>query len=157
MQSDDAGSETTLVQAIRDREQLCAAVGLLNANVDGPDRFASPFDLAGMHECDVVAGDRKRGAYSLVELEDATPLSIFEITPNTPYWSTRFNRGYSQVLDWLCLLDGLEHTPQFREIWGDELPSFVGVLIAGRSASLTPAGYNRLRWRIPSTASPTTN
>jgi hypothetical protein len=132
---------------IRDRHQIVASLGLLNAAVDAADRWAPELDLMGKHACDLVVGDSQRCAYSLVEFEDANPESIYESVPATPYFTNRFNHGYSQIVDLLCLLDGTQDTPEFRDYWGYATPpQFIGVLVIGRSP-LPPMETRRMDWR----------
>ena len=79
-----------------------------------------------------LVGDSGRCAYALVELEDATPESIYWPKPGTPYFTPRFDHGYLQIVDWLCLLDDTQTTSGFRDYWGDATPpQFVGVLVIG--------------------------
>ena len=110
--------------------------------------WAPELDLIAKHACDLVVGDSRRCAYTLVELEDANPESIYEDRPATPYFTNRFNRGYSQIVDWLCLLDGTQNTPDFRDYWGQAAPpQFVGVLVIGRGPLLAPEERRRMEWR----------
>jgi hypothetical protein len=142
-------TETEVCKFIQPREQLIASMGLLNSSVDTMDRWAPELDIGGKHECDLVVGDSRRAAYTLVELEDAAPTSIFKADPATPYWTDRFNHGYAQIVDWLCLLDGLQMTPQFQVYWGSATPpQFVGVLVIGRNQPpLEPEPRQRIEWR----------
>jgi hypothetical protein len=134
---------------LRTRPQLIAALGKLNAGIDRVNRWASEVDLAGKHCCDLVVGDSSRTSYTLIELEDATPTSIFKSKPALPYWADRFNHGFAQVVDWLCLLDGQSGTPEFRDYWGQaSSPQFTGVLLVGRRLSNDDwEGVRRLEWR----------
>ena len=95
---------------------------------------------------DFVAGDANAGHYTLVELEDAAPTSVYRAEPATPYTTDRFNRGFAQIVDWFCYLDGQRSAPQFRAYWG-EAPRFTGLLVIGRSAGLDAEGRHRLEWR----------
>jgi Domain of unknown function (DUF4263) len=123
-------------------------MGLLNAAADTIDRWAHGVNLIAKHECDLVVGDSGRCAYTLVELEDAGPESVYGTVPATPYFTDRFNHGYSQIVDWLCLLDGTQNTPDFRDYWGDATPpQFVGALVIGRGPLPTPEGRRRMEWR----------
>ena len=65
-------SEEAICSFIRQRTQLIASLGLLNSGVDTIDRWAPELDLLGKHLCDIVVGDSRRTAYTLIELEDAT-------------------------------------------------------------------------------------
>lgn len=51
-------------------------------------------------------------------------------------------------MDWLCLLDGIQNTPDFRDYWGHATPpQFVGVLAIGRGPSLSAEARRRMEWR----------
>lgn len=128
------------------RPALVAATVLINYGLRHVDRWAPQVDLGGKHMCDVAAGSSRDGHYTLVELEDATPTSVYKAEPATPYTSDRFNRGFAQIVDWLCLLDGQRRTPQSQTYWGRE-PDFTGLLVIGRSAGLDAEGRHRLEWR----------
>lgn len=141
-------SESAVRDFIVARPQIIASFGLLNSAVDRIDRWAPGLDLIAKHECDFVVGDNNRCAYTLVELEEANPESIYQRAPTTPYFTNRFNHGYSQIVDWLCVLDGIQETPDFRDHWGQATPpQFVGVLVIGRSPPLTSEGRRRMDWR----------
>ncbi len=141
-------AEGVLREFIRARHQIIASLGLLNAAADTIDRWAPEVNLMAKHVCDLVIGDSRRCAYTLIEFEDASPESIYESVPVTPYFTKRFNHGYSQIVDWLCLLDGTQNTPEFRDYWGQATPpQFVGVLVIGRSPLPTLEGSRRMEWR----------
>jgi hypothetical protein len=52
-----------------------------------------------------------------VEFEDAASKSIFvsKSGKNTPEWSSRFEKGFTQILDWFWKLDDLEKTDAFED------------------------------------------
>ena len=148
LQQRAAVGETDVCKFIQAREQLVAAIGMLQGEADAFDRWAPGVDLGGMHKCDLAVGDSRRTAYALVEFEDAGPDSIFRPQPATPYWTDRFNHGFAQIVDWLCFLDGNQMTPQFRDYWGAATPPrFVGVLVIGRNSESMGEGRQRIEWR----------
>jgi hypothetical protein len=141
-------SENEVRSFLNQCPQLIASLGQFNGSADRIDRWAPELDLLGKHACDYVVGYSRRAAYVLVELEDATPTGVFKPTPVTPYLTDRFNHGFSQIVDWLCLLDGQQSTPQFQSYWGTAVPpQFVGLLIVGRRAPLSAEDCQRLEWR----------
>ena len=94
-----------LLPFFQGRPHLCAALGLANNAVELPDRWARELDLFGDFTCDVVAGDSEANAYTLVESEDALEFSIFTRLlegKSMKRWASRFERGYSQLVDWAC-------------------------------------------------------
>jgi hypothetical protein len=82
---------------------LCALMGTYNSNiVDYKNiRIAREFSIFGDHKADLVVGDIKNRQFCFVEFEDAKRTSIFNIAgaKATPDWSTRYHRGFSQLID----------------------------------------------------------
>lgn len=104
------------------------------------------YKLFGDFGADVVIGDGTRGAFCLVEFENATPASVFRRSRRAlPEWSARFQAGFSQIVDWFWKLSELQHTPDFAREFGPA-GNFVGVLVVGRSADLSPREMARLHW-----------
>ncbi|MGO1074509.1 Shedu anti-phage system protein SduA domain-containing protein [Inquilinus sp. CA228] len=138
------------------RPHLCAALGLTNNAVELPDRWASELDLFGDFACDVAAGDSEANAYTLVEFEDAQELSIFsrlKAGKTMKQWSRRFERGFSQLVDWAWRLSAEgESSAAIRRIFGDDNPTIHLLLVIGRDADLTKDDLARLRWRAQHTS-----
>ncbi len=132
------------------RLNLCAALGLTNGHIVLPDRVASELALFGDFVCDAASGDSQTNAYTLVEFEDAGPNSIFaplEKGKTVARWSSRFERGHSQLIDWAWRLSTEGASPAYRRIFGDDQCSIHMLLVVGRSASLTKDDVKRLQWR----------
>src|SRR6266508_645495 len=123
------------------RKQLCAALGLMNANVDVPDRVANELVLFGDFACDAAAGDSKNNSFTLIEFEDANEHSIFsklETGKSVKRWSSRFEHGFSQLVDWAWRLSRENATTTaFRDIFGKNHAKIHLLLVAGRDADLT--------------------
>src|SRR5437763_7142163 len=87
--------------------------------------------------------------YCLVKLEDADPKSVQKKprTKATKEWGKRFEHGFSQLVDWFCLLDGQKNTPDFQRLFGHGHIDFVGLLLVGRNSGLSQDDIRRLRWR----------
>jgi hypothetical protein len=133
------------------RAQLRAALGLLNANVELPDRIAVELELFGDCFCDAASGDSNTSSYMLVEFEDAMEYSIFrrlERGKTLRRWSPRFERGFSQLVDWAWRLttEG-SSSAAYRRIFGANDAAIHFLLIAGRDADLSSDDIVRLRWR----------
>jgi hypothetical protein len=133
------------------RPHLCAALGYANNAVELPDRWASELDLFGDFACDVAAGDSEANAYTLIELEDAQEHSILsrlERGKSMKRWSSRFEHGFSQLVDWAWRISAEgESSAAFRRVFGDNNPSIHLLLVVGRDADLTKDDLTRLRWR----------
>jgi hypothetical protein len=108
--------------------------------------------LMGDFIVDIAFGTREK-AFCLVELEDGDPKSVLtKVGPRekpkaTKEWGRRFEHGFSQLVDWFCLLDGQKGTPDFQKYFGYGHIDFVGLLLVGRNEGLSQDDVRRLRWR----------
>jgi hypothetical protein len=112
--------EQQIVPFFRDRRNLAAFLGSLYPEIIRTDRIAFEYDLFGDFSCDLVVGDAGSGAYGFIEFEDAAPNSIFvrRGAKSTPEWSSRFEHGYSQIIDWFYKLDDMARTGEFEARFG---------------------------------------
>ena len=119
------------------------------SNAAVPDCYAHEYQIGGNFACDLLAGSSASNDYVFVEFEDAKAESIFRIDKKrkVPEWSARFEHGFSQIVDWFYYLDDIRQTQQFRRDFPAGAPSFIGMLVIGRSSFLTPADKDRLIWR----------
>ncbi len=132
----------------RRHPHLAAALGSYNVNLANPDRLAYELSLLGKFTADLVVGDTTTQNFVFVEFEDGKATSVFrQRGRRTPHWSERFEQGYSQIIDWLQLLDNQRRTPEFEELFGAGSISTAALLVVGRQAALSPAEISRLRWR----------
>ena len=107
------------------------------------------FDLFGNFRCDWVVGDTALREYVLIEFEDARRDRVFE--PDSRYherWADRFERGFSQLVDWFWILDRYRDNVDFRRRFGDGHVKFSGLLVIGRRPFLTAEQRDRLAWRF---------
>ena len=100
----------------RENRNLAALIGYLRSECPLVNRIAYEFDVFGDHAADLVVGDSSRQAYGFIEFEDAVPESIFrkEARKSTLAWASRYERGYSQIVDWFWKLDDLAKTDTLR-------------------------------------------
>ena len=133
----------------RERKHLSVFLGSYITYFSSFDRIAFEYDLFGDFKADLVVGDSQSGRYLLVEFEDANPKSIFESKKGkaTPEWSTRFEKGYSQLIDWFWKLSDMKQTREFMNRFGPEVVDFYGMLVVGRMGDLEQKERDRLRWR----------
>jgi Domain of unknown function (DUF4263) len=134
----------------RESRNLAALIGYLRSDCFLIDRIAYEFDIFGDHAADLVVGDSNRQAYGFVEFEDAVPDSIFrkEAKKSTLVWASRYERGYSQIIDWFWKLDDLVKTNTMRHRFeGAESIHYYGLLVIGRSGHLQPLEQARFSWR----------
>lgn len=87
---------------VRRSRHLAAAFGFANHALGAPDLLALERPLFGSFRCDVAVGSSTSRQFTLVELEDAREHSLFEAVKGRdfPRWSSRFERGFSQLVDW---------------------------------------------------------
>ncbi len=93
-------------------------------------------------------GDHDRAAYCFIEFEDATPNSVFSHSKRyTPEWGSRFEHGFSQIVDWAYKLADLEKSDTFEaRFYAKEIES-MSILVIGRSDFITESEWKRLQWR----------
>lgn len=132
----------------REREHLSSFLGTMHGRLVNPDRLGYEFNLFGDFAADVVIGDSERGAYVLVEFEDAHENSVFVPgSRHRSHYSTRLEKGFSQLVDWLWLLDDQSQTSLFAEAFGTKTPFVRTLLVIGRTAHLSDSERRRLAWR----------
>jgi hypothetical protein len=132
----------------RKREHLTALLGTLHTNVYKFDRLAYELDLFGAFACDAAVGDSSSHAYCLVEFENADKDSIFKKAGRaTSDWSDRFEHGFSQLVDWMWILDDMRGKKAYRETFGCDEINGLSLLVIGRSNFLTDGERERLTWR----------
>ncbi len=104
----------------RERQHLSAFLAIYMPKIIRRNRIAFEFDIFGDFRSDLVVGDSVTQSYFFVEFEEAGPESIFLSNSNrsTPEWSPRFERGFSQIIDWFCKLDEMEKTDSFEDKFG---------------------------------------
>jgi hypothetical protein len=136
------------------RQQLSAFLGSYHPDIARYDRVAHEFPLFGDFTCDLVVGDSQTQAYAFIEFEDAAPDSIFakkggkkKAGKATPEWAPRFERGFSQLVDWFFKLHDQANTTEFEAKFGSRTIKHCGLLVIGRDQALGPREAQRLRWR----------
>ncbi len=132
----------------RNHPNLVAFLGSYNPNINTYDRLGAEVTLFGAFTADFVAGDWTNHTYCFVECEDARSNSIFVSRGRrTTDWSPRFDHGFSQIVDWLWMLDDQEHTLAFEEQFGARPIDVTALLVVGRDSGISGADRRRLKWR----------
>jgi hypothetical protein len=131
------------------RLHLSAFLGSYHPSISHFDLVAHEYDLFGDFTCDLALGDSRRLAYVFVELEDAAPGSVFvhKRGKNSPEWAPRFERGFSQMVDWFYKLADMEKTDEFAGRFGARTVEYSGLLVVGKDDSFGEKEARRLRWR----------
>jgi hypothetical protein len=133
-----------------ERRHLAALIGYTAPKITQVDRIAYEFDLFGDYAADLALGDSNKHQYCFVEFEDAAPDSIFKRQgkKNSLEWSSRFDRGYSQIIDWFWKLHDLARSDTGRSRFDHASTlDYYGLLVIGRSRGLAPLEWERLKWR----------
>jgi hypothetical protein len=132
----------------RDHPHLAAFLGTYAYTATSIDRLAVEVSLFGQFVVDVIAGNHAKRAYCLVEFEDGFADSIFvKKGRHTSTWAPRFEQGISQIVDWMWLLDDLEHSLVFEELFGPRPIELTLLLVIGRDSGVSAADRRRLEWR----------
>ncbi len=132
----------------RRHADLAALLGTYHPNIERYDRLGVEVPLFGEYVADVVVGDRANNALCFVELEDGRPNSVF--TPRRrrgTAWAPRLEHGFSQIVDWLWLLDDQQSTLSFAADFGQRPLDVLALLVAGRDTGVSLADRPRLAWR----------
>lgn len=119
----------------------------MNADLIRPDAIAYEYRIFGRYRADILVGDRERGRFALIELEDARADSVFEDKDRTSsYWSSRFFVGFSQLVDWLCEIRTRAKDLALQEEFGTMQPLLLPALVVGRDQFLSDRERHRFDW-----------
>ena len=82
---------------------LSLMIGSLHSNASILNNYAFEFDIIGDYKADLVVGDNVTNSYCFIEFEDARKNSIFAQVGKKANldWASRYNKGNSQIIDWL--------------------------------------------------------
>ncbi|HUB23935.1 MAG TPA: Shedu anti-phage system protein SduA domain-containing protein [Tepidisphaeraceae bacterium] len=129
--------------------QLSAFLGTYALGMARPNRLAYEFELAGDFCAGMVVGNWERKTFCMIEFEAGSVSSIFapKRQRSTREWSSRFDHGFSQLVDWFYKVDDIRKTDGFARVFGDSSATFCGLLVIGRSSGLSEDDRRRLRWR----------
>jgi hypothetical protein len=135
---------------VRRSQHLAAACGFANHALGAPNLLALERPLFGSFRCDIAVGSSTARQFTLVELEDARENSVFQAARGRDYprWSSRFERGFSQLIDWAWRTDH-ERQPNatLEAAFGTADPRIHYLLVIGRDHWIGAAGRARLEWR----------
>jgi len=142
----ESGDILPLFRACKDLSLLLGEHCLQDRSAD---RLAFEYDLFGDFSCDLVVGNADLKEYVFVEFEDAEADSVFKrVGPKARRdWSSRFDRGYSQIIDWFCKLHDMEKSDEFEARFGARSIEYSGLLVVGRDRHFEPGEQRRLEWR----------
>jgi Domain of unknown function (DUF4263) len=132
------------------RHDLSMLIGSYFPKLVNPDRFAHEYAIYGDFVADLVVGDSLRNHYLLVEFENGDRNSVFKQVGQkaTPEWAPRFEKAYSQLVDWFWKLEDMKNTTDFLNTFGSHRSTFQGLIVIGKDMQLLPQEQDRLKWRI---------
>ena len=144
----ELGERADVLPFFRAHPQLTAFIGSYHPNLITPDRLGLEVPLFGMFQADAIVGDRARNAYCLIEFEDGRAGSVFvRRGRRISDWAPRFEHGFSQIVDWLWLLDDQGQTATAEDFFGTRHPDVYTLLVIGRDRELSAIERRRLAWR----------
>jgi hypothetical protein len=147
----DLEERADILPFFRRRPHLCALMGRYNPNiVDYKNlNIAYEFNLFGDHIADLAIGDVANHEYCFIEFENATERSVFKKTSKqTPEWSTRFEHGFSQLVDWILWIENNKGSPAFVNRFNAQSIEYNMLLVIGRDRHLAAQGLrDRMNWR----------
>lgn len=115
-------------------------------------------EIFGEFRADYLVADKLRKKYLFIEIENATKGSIFKEkskknrTRISYEWSSRFEKGMSQIVDWCFRFSGLKSSSAMIEYFGRKDVDYCGLLVIGRDQYLDVSGLReRYNWRIEKT------
>ena len=146
----DLSEKGDILPLFNDCKHLSAFLGSYSPYVANYDRLAYEYQLFGDFACDLVVGDSRTGWYCFIEFENANTKSIFEQKSNkyAPEWSTRFEHGFSQLVDWFWKLEAMKDSVDFETRFERRNVRYYGILVVGRDANLTQRELTRKQWRL---------
>jgi hypothetical protein len=118
-----------------------------------PNTFAHEYEIYGDFVADLVVGDSSRHRYLLVEFENGDRDSVFKQVgqKSTPEWAPRFEKAYSQLVDWFWKLEDMRNTSDFLNTFGSHRATFQGLIVIGKDMELSAQERDRLTWRLDRT------
>jgi hypothetical protein len=149
LKNDELRESGQILPFFKENLHLSAFIAFYVPQLERYDRIKHEFTLFGDFRADLIVGDSISKTYCFIEFEEATRDSIFKNRGRTTSeWSSRFERGFSQIVDWFWKMDDFKNTSQFRSIFGSETIEFYGMLVIGRDSFLSDSEKSRLRWRV---------
>lgn len=146
--SAELGERDDILPFFRAHPQLAAFLGSYHPNLVTADRLGLEVPLFGMFQADAIVGDWTRHAFCLIEFEDGRAGSVFvRRGRRISDWATRIEHGFSQIVDWLWLLDDQRRTDAFEAFFGARHVDLFALLVVGRDRYLTEPERRRLSWR----------
>ena len=148
----DLGEAKDLLPFFDANEHLCAFMGTYNPLIVDYQNLskAREFSIFGDHCADLVNGDIKNRQFCFIEFEDAKASSIFRTKAgkSTPDWSSRYEHGFSQLIDWILWIENNKGTAAYSGRFKATAIQYNMLLVIGRDRDLVaPDLRERFDWR----------
>ncbi|SFV07424.1 protein of unknown function [Methylobacterium sp. 174MFSha1.1] len=145
----DLAERDQVLANFRTWPNLCALMGQYNTRVGIGDLIRHEFRILPHFRTDLTVRRAGTDNVCLIEFEGASDRHIFEASERgIDPWARPFEKGFSQIVDWTWALDHYRKTGDYVDAFGGERPNIVGVLVIGRSTSLsTMVRKDRWEWR----------
>lgn len=133
----------------RARPHLATFIGTFLRDTGLATEYAFEYPILGDFTADLVVGDKSARRFSVIEFEDGRNDSIFRKPKgkSSTEYSSRFEHGFSQIVDWFYLLDDFKKTDRFKKDFGTGHIRLSALLIIGREAGVSDYDRVRLDWR----------
>ncbi len=149
LKTDELEENKHILPFFRSHLHISAFVASYVPTVVRFDRIKHEFALFGDFRSDLVVGDATNNSFCFVEFEDAMRDSVFvDKGRSTKEWSSRFEHGFSQIVDWFWKVDDLKNSAQARSVFGTENFDAYGILVIGRDQFISSIDRARLSWRL---------
>ncbi len=145
----DLAERDQVLASFKKWPNLCAMMGQYNTRIGIGDLIKREFRIIPHFRTDLTVRRAGTSNICLIEFEGASDRHIFKDSGRgIDTWARAFEKGFSQVVDWTWALDHYRKTGDYVDAFGGERPNIVGVLVIGRSTSLSTAiRKDRWEWR----------
>ena len=146
---DELAESKDILPFFKSHKHLSAFIAAEIPKIDRFDLIAHEFPLFGEFQADLIIGDSITRNFCFIEFEDAKANSLF--VKNNKYamkFASRFERGFSQIIDWYRIIDDLKSTELARKQFLGNIKGYHGLLIIGRDKFLSNKELKkRIDWR----------
>lgn len=148
-QNKELDENNDVLPFFRKRNHLSLFIGNYFPNLGLPNCLSYEFSVLNDFKADIAVGNKRKSVFCFIELEDAKENSVFVKKGKkfTSEWATRFEKGYSQIIDWFWKIEGHQGDKEFIDIFDSREITYTGMLIIGRDNFLNTTERDRLSWR----------
>jgi hypothetical protein len=147
--ANESFSEGDVVGKLKGFPHLCCLLGSLIAGVPKANVFKFEFQIQGVFAADLVVGNTQRQRYVFIEFEDGSENGLFgkARTAQMRNWSTRFEHGFGQLVDWEWALNDGKTSAVLQNNLGGGTFAAEYLLVCGRDHFMEGTEKERLFYR----------